>query len=89
MQPTSILISLVRVSGYVIAPVQNEGEDQHQIDIDFLILREVIFESFLFSPAEIAHALKPVFDEVWNVGIWPGSPSYNDQGEWSPNRSCG
>jgi hypothetical protein len=86
--PISILISLLGVSGYAMAVKQRIdvwNDNRHPIDRDTLILPEIIFESF---PTDIARALRPVFDTVWNATGWPISLCYDDQGEWGKGPNC-
>jgi len=86
--PISIMISLLEVSGYVMAvnpQIDIWDEHRHPIDRDTLVLSEIIFESF---PSDIARALRLTFDAVWNATGWPTSLSYDDQGEWGKGPNC-
>lgn len=86
--PISIMVSLLGVSGYVMAVNQHIdiwGEHRHPIDRDALVLSEVISESF---PSDIARTLRPIFDAVWNATGWPTSLSYDDHGEWGKGPNC-
>jgi hypothetical protein len=86
--PISILLSLMGVSGYNMAVKQgidSWNEIRHPIDRDTLILPEIIFESF---PSDIARALRPVFDMVWNATGFSLSLNYDDQGEWGKGPNC-
>jgi hypothetical protein len=87
--PNSVMLSLVGVSGYVMAVAQrlhSSAEDQHPIDRDTLAIPEIVLESF---PTSIEGAMKPAFDAVWNATGWASSLGYNDKGEWGkgPNFS--
>lgn len=83
--PISILLSLLGVSGYVMAVGQRIGEIPYPIDRDTLILPEIIFENF---PSDIPRALRPAFDAVWNAAGLATSLSYDDQGEWGKGINC-
>jgi hypothetical protein len=58
--------------------------DTHQgrFDRDTLVLPDVLL------PADLSeeHALRPVFDLMWQAAGLPGSFNYNDAGDWSPQR---
>lgn len=89
--PISIMISLLGVSGYKMAVSQYihvSREDQHSIDRDILVLPELICESYPSDKYNIARALRPAFDAVWNATGWQTSHNYNEKGEWGndPNR---
>jgi len=85
--PISLMVSLLGVSGYIMAVNSQlqRRRNSFPIDRDTLILPETIFESY---PSDIPRALRPTFDAVWNATGWDKSYSYNDQGEWGkgPNR---
>jgi hypothetical protein len=69
--PISLMLSLVGVSGYVMAVRQKLDpwrEHRRPIDRDVLLVPEVILEDY---PARIAEALEPAMDAVWNAAGWP------------------
>ena len=86
--PITLMVSLLRVTGYTMA-VSHSLDAWHDnvfpIDRDTLIVPETIFESY---PPDIARALRPTFDAVWNATGWPNSRSYDDQGEWGKGPNC-
>jgi hypothetical protein len=44
-------------------------------------LPEVVFEEY-GSQAQYRRGLRPIIDAVWNAAGCPGSPNYNDEGDW-------
>lgn len=53
------------------------------IDRDAAILPDVLIENF---DVDVARAMKPIFDAVWNACGYPRSFNYNEAGEWKPQR---
>ena len=53
------------------------------IDRDILILPEATIDKY---DIPISQILKPCFDSMWNAGNFPGSPNYNEHGQWRPRR---
>lgn len=83
--PVSIMVSLLGVSDYIMAVdhhIDIRGRNRHAIDRDTLLMPEVILENYPSDLPNIARALKPIFDAVWNATGWPESLNYNSQGEW-------
>jgi hypothetical protein len=44
-------------------------------------LPEVVFEEYGLQ-AQYRRGLRPIIDAVWNAAGCPGSPNYNDEGDW-------
>lgn len=57
-------------------------DHQGYFDRQTLVLPDVLL------PADLSaeHALKPVFDLVWQAAGMERSDNYNQEGEWAPNR---
>ena len=53
------------------------------IDRDAAILPDVVIDEF---DVDVAEAMKPIFDAVWNACGYARSFNYNEAGEWSPQR---
>lgn len=69
--PIFVMLSLLGVKGYKMAvSIYDSG---HPIDRDLLILPEVVIDSY---ESDVAKAMKPAFDSVWNAAGWPGSKNY-------------
>ncbi len=86
--PIIIFISLTGVSGYTLAVnhrIVIKNENQYSIDRDTLLLPEVILERF---PSDIARALRPAFDAVWNAIGFSSSLGYDENGEWGKGPNC-
>jgi hypothetical protein len=78
--PIIIMLTLLEVSGATIAISDPFGTRRtHYIDRDYLLVPEVMIESFDIKPAEV---MKPIFDAIWNAAGWPRSLNYNKEGEW-------
>lgn len=76
--PLYIMLSLLGVKGYVMAPGRSGG-DPYPIDRDDLIVPSVILESF---EDEIDHVLLPAFNRVWNASGIARSPNYGEDNSW-------
>ena len=53
----------------------------HDIDRQVAVLPNVVVESL---DVTVQHAMRPIFDAMWNASGFPHSLSYNEQGDWSP-----
>jgi len=53
------------------------------IDRDAAILPDVVIDEL---DVDVAKAMKPIFDAVWNACGYARSFNYNEAGEWSPQR---
>lgn len=73
--PFFIMLSLLGVSGYVMAVHPSLAEDLHPIDRDDLLVPEVVVEKFDCDPDKI---MKPAFDAVSNACGLPGSMNYDE-----------
>ena len=57
-------------------------KDNYRVDRDNLLLPEIMVESLDDPPGMF---MKPVFDMVWQSAGQPGSPNYDESGQWSPS----
>ena len=76
-QPFFLMVSLLNVNGYRIGYGQLEYTDV--IDRNNLIIPEIIIEDF---DTDLAAAIKPIFDTVWNAVGAIGSPNYDTEGKF-------
>jgi len=60
-------------------PIGGTWYDRRPLKIDTIALPEVAVSS---DPANVPVALRPLFNTVWNGFGEPGSPKYNQRGEW-------
>ena len=81
--PVTSMISLTGVQGRGVLPnTHNRAwlDFRHSIDRDILPLPPTVFESLPESTDEVASALKPAFDVMWNAAGWEGSRNYGASG---------
>jgi hypothetical protein len=79
-RPFFVMVSLLDVRGYVIAPPGHQYFTQHfPFDRDSLVLPEIVIQD---GDSNIGRLLRPAFDAVWNAGGWPRSVNYDDDGNW-------
>ncbi len=82
--PIFAMLSLFGVRG--LTTVLNYGYTSRRrdpprlIDRDQLIIPEQILDTL---ECDATQALKPLFDRVWNAAGWPGSPHYDENGNWA------
>ena len=55
----------------------------HPIDRDTVILPDVVIDKL---DIDVPHAMKPMFDAVWNACGFPRSQNYDEGGKWNPKR---
>jgi hypothetical protein len=80
--PVSVLVSLVGVLGVNLVFDQHEYRPVvHTIDRDVLILPDVLIEP---GNIDIAVALRPIFDALWQSSGRERSPSYKSDGTLDP-----
>ncbi len=93
--PLSILLSMVGVSGarIVVQPadpyyVHAANYDAAPIDRDTLILPDILIEDYdsVSDESEVARALRPAFDAVWNACGYPHSFNFDEEGNWKSRR---
>lgn len=79
--PLFIMLSLLGVSGYIMAVDRTRfgWRDDYPINRDALIVPEILIESFECDPAEV---MRPIFDAIWNAAGWPRSMNYDENGRW-------
>jgi hypothetical protein len=81
--PLYLMLSLLEVRGSVVGVAGPElGLDLYPIEKQSLILPEVELNDF---EADLTKVMKPIFDMVWNASGWPGSASYDADGNWKPS----
>lgn len=79
--PIFIMLSLLGIKGYDIATDGGLGRriDRREFIQSDLLPSEVMIDNLNFNSAEV---MKPIFDVIWNAAGWPGSPYYDEQGNW-------
>jgi hypothetical protein len=81
--PLFVGISALSVKGYVVAPTLNPvpfaWHSISPIREDVLLAPEVLIEG---EGVEIKRMLRSALDTIWQACGWPGSPGYNEGGEW-------
>lgn len=83
--PYFVMISFLGVKGYKIAlqrSVHHIAEYTSEIDRNNLIIPEVMIEDF---DVNVASALRPIFDAVWNAAGSDSSPNYDETGKFRFN----
>ena len=78
--PVFVMLSLVGVSGFRMAP--SNSEYSKKIDRDTLVCPGILIESF---GSNVEGQIKPALDTVWNAVGWPESPNYHGS-QWAPDR---
>lgn len=85
--PLLIFLSMVGVSGARLL-VSARRMDNHNapIDRDTLILPDILVEDYASVPGknQVARALRPVFDAVWNACGYARSFNFDEEGNWNP-----
>ena len=88
--PIAVLVAVLGGRGYQVlsgTPLADSRGANRIIDRDFLVLPEVILESYPQSMrTELPRKLRPIVDAFWQAGGWPGSRSYDANGEWVEKR---
>ncbi|MCH7808771.1 MAG: hypothetical protein IIB60_06050 [Planctomycetes bacterium] len=79
--PFIVCVSALGVKGASISG--HWASDPKPIDRDVLLLPDILLES---HDCDIGRELRPVFDALWNASGFVGSPSYDEDGSWNPNR---
>ncbi len=82
LPPIFVLVSMIGVQNYAMTVQHNplrSSRDWNRIDRDTLLLPDVVVEDFN-EKAEVI--LRPVFDAVWQSAGFPGSPNFDDDGNW-------
>jgi len=82
--PVFVMLSLLRVSGYVMAtgsryPNLHDLTDFHPIDRNDLLVSEVMVDNLDSDPPQV---MKPIFDAIWNAAGYPGSIYYDSEEKW-------
>ena len=78
--PYVVMLSFLGVRGYgMFVGSMRWQSNAHQIERDHLFLDEIILED---ANLDIARALRPAFDQVWNACGWPRSLNYDEHGNW-------
>jgi hypothetical protein len=83
--PFFVMVSFLGVKGYKIAlqrSVHHIAEYTSEIDRNNLIIPEVMIEDF---DVNVAGALRPIFDAVWNAAGSESSPNYDETGQFRFN----
>ncbi|MEW4131750.1 toll/interleukin-1 receptor domain-containing protein [Bacillus thuringiensis] len=80
--PIAIQISLLNANGYYISKYSNRVE--RTIQDDLVKLQSIILRSWESS---IDKALRPAFDNLWNICGFGQSPNYDSEGNWRCSES--
>jgi len=83
--PFVVMLSLIGVSGYVMAAGRSWAVEPIPIDRDSLVVPEILVEDHEVEPHRV---MKPIFDTVWNAAGWPESPYYDKEGNWVGERAA-
>jgi hypothetical protein len=82
--PLAILVSFVGIKGWRMGVGPGYATSPLDVfDRDPLFISEIVVDRFK-QPMTIE--ARPLIDATWNAAGWPGSPHYDQQGEWDPNR---
>jgi len=82
--PVVVMVTLTGVRGFTLATgTASWGFTGHAIDRDVVMLPDIILEEFA---GDMAAALRPAFDALWNAGGWPRSNNYSETGQRLPRR---
>lgn len=78
--PIFISVGLLNVEGYRMGVDQRYGGiTQRTIDRKHLLPPQIAITNYEIN---VAQALKPIFDTIWNACGWPKSINYDDMGNW-------
>ena len=81
--PLFIMVSFLGMKGYRIfhpSFEQRSSQSSDEIDRMNLIISEIIVDNF---DGDLAEAMKPIFDTVWNAAGDIGSPNYDTSGKFA------
>jgi hypothetical protein len=82
--PIIALVSFTNIKGRRIrVPPGYSSSALDVFDREPLYIPESVIERF--GEAYLTEA-RPLIDAVWNAAGWPGSPNYDEQGNYDPNR---
>jgi hypothetical protein len=82
--PLALLVSFVGIKGWRMGLPPGYATDPLDVfDRDPLFIPEMVVERF--EQPTVTEA-RPLIDAIWNAAGWPGSPHYDPQGQWDPNR---
>jgi hypothetical protein len=84
--PGVVFLSLLWADGWEIdpGPTCSHPRVATPIDRSPITFPEAVINEF---DIDVAAALRPVFDGLWNAAGWPRSPNYDDDGNRIPNPS--
>lgn len=80
--PVAVMLSILGVKDFVFWRSPHDAamyREKRKIRNSDLVLPSVVTESRPDNPAAV---LRPVFDALWNAGGFPGSPNYDEDGNW-------
>lgn len=82
--PLALLVSFTGIRGWRMGmPPGYATSPLDFFDRDPLFIPEIVVERFEQPTVTVT---QPLIDAIWNAAGWPGSPHYDQQGEWDPNR---
>ncbi len=77
--PVIVMLSILNADGYEIpCPRATSSLESTPIDRPVLLLPDVLIENY---DVNVGQELRPIFDAFWNAGGYPGSTSYDDEGD--------
>lgn len=86
--PLFITITMLSIRGFIIVPCgPNDPIEFHNwlgmpiapVDQEALLAPDVLVEH---EGADIGRLVRPAFDSIWQASGWPGSPGYDEAGNW-------
>jgi len=86
--PLFVMLTLLGVSGFIMAVkhgIDRFGDLAYPIDRDAVLVPEVLIESL---GVDLARAMRPIFDSVWNAAGWARSMNYDESGDWGAGPNC-
>ena len=83
--PVAIMVSFTGIKGWKmgVLPGKYATTPTDIFDRDPLLTPEILIESFDAPPVS---EMRPIVDVIWNAAGWPGSPHYDELGDWDKNR---
>lgn len=80
--PIAVSLSLLNADGWQMAtPPHLVPEDITPLfDRPRIVLPEVLLHGY---NCDVAREFRPLFDALWNAGGFPGSPNYDENGNWA------
>ena len=73
------MLSMLGLNGYTMTAYSNSGfsESSSIMNRNTIVFPEIVIESF---DTDVALAMRPVFDALWNTAGYAASPGYDEKG---------